>query len=165
MPTLVHLTDEKNFRNILRGGISAGRYGSGVYCMPVLPDFYITHQWLRELKRNGARSYIGVYFKLPSSELVYAGRYGKPHRHIPLGEAIKEIMELEDPLGYELIVARKIEAGEISRVRHLPQTLGWRYFPGSHNKRPCNCEYCLRGTIKGRKTLIRLDDEDAKGKG
>lgn len=40
--------------------------------------------------------------------MVFAGKYGEKHRHIKLGEAIKEIMELEDPLGYELIIDRKI---------------------------------------------------------
>jgi len=128
--------------------------------MPVLPNFYVSHQWLRELKTTGVKSYIGVYFKLPSSEMVYAGRYGKPHKHITLGEAIREIMSLEDPLGYELIINRKIVPSEITKIKNLPQNIGWRYFPGSHNKKPCNCEYCLRGSIKGRKTLKRLNKEE-----
>lgn len=160
MPTLVHLADEKNSAKIIRNGLKTGRYGTGIYCMPVLPNFYVSHQWLRELKRNGAKSYIGVYFKLASAEMVYAGRYGKKHRYISLGEAIREIMSLEDPLGYELIVERKILPAEIHKIKRLPQTLGWRYFPGSHNKKPCNCEYCLRGNINGRKTKERLDQED-----
>ena len=92
--------------------------------------------------------------------MVYAGKYGKQHRHITLGEAIKEIMNLEDPLGYELIIDRKISPEEISKIRNLPQTVGWRYFPGSNNKKPCNCGYCLRGSIKGRKTKNRLDKQD-----
>lgn len=160
MATLVHLTDEKNTSSILRNGINTGKYGFGVYCKPVLPNFYVSHQWLRELKRNGARSYVGVYFKAPSSEMVYAGRYGKPHRFITLGEAIKDIMSLEDPLGYELIIDRKIAPEAISKIKHLPQTLGWRYFPDSHGKKPCNCEYCLRASIKGRRTKNRLDKLD-----
>jgi hypothetical protein len=160
MPTLVHLADEKNSKKIIQNGLKTGRYGTGVYCMPVLPNFYVSHQWLRELKRSGARSYVGVYFKAPSSEMVYAGKYGQKHRHITLGEAINEIMSLEDPLGYELIIDRKIEPGEITNVKHLPQTLGWRYFPGSHNKKPCNCEYCLRGNIKGKRTYNRLNKEE-----
>lgn len=159
MPTLVHLTDEKNTGKIKNGGLSAGRFKSGVFAMPVLPDFYITHQWLRELKRSGARNFVGVYFKIPSSEMVYAGRYNRRHRFISLGEAIKEIMALTDPMGYELIIDRKIEAKEIIKIKHLPQTIGWRYFPESHNKKPCNCEYCLKGTIKGKRTLDRLNEE------
>ncbi|RYE59023.1 MAG: hypothetical protein EOP48_02185 [Sphingobacteriales bacterium] len=71
-------------------------------------------------------------------------------------------MSLEDPLGYELIIDRKISAEEISRIKNLPQTIGWRYFPGSHDNKPCNCEYCLRGSIKGRKTKNRLDRLDGE---
>ncbi|GEO05082.1 hypothetical protein AAE02nite_27460 [Adhaeribacter aerolatus] len=159
MPTLVHLADEKNSLKIIKNGIKTGKYGNGVYCMPVLQNFYVSHQWLRELKRSGAKSYVGVYFKVPSAEMVFAGKYGQKHRHITLGEAIKEILSLADPLGYELILDRKIAPEEITKIRHLPQTLGWRYFPGSHNKKPCNCEYCLRGTIKGKKTQKRLNQE------
>lgn len=159
MPTLVHLTDEKNSAKIKAAGISIGKYGAGIFAMPVLPSFYISHQWLRELKRSGARTFVGVYFKIPSSEMVYAGRYNQKHRYISLGEAVKEIMLLEDPLGYELILERKIQAKEILRIRHLPQNIGWRYFPNSHNKKPCNCEYCLRGAIKGKKTFDRLNEE------
>lgn len=157
MPTLVHLADERDISKILNAGIKIGKHSFGVYAMPVLPEFYVSHQWLRELKQSGARTLVGVYFKLKSDELVYAGLYGKPHKHIPLGEAIKQIMSLENPLGYELIIDRKIQPGEISKIRHLPQNLGWRYMPDSHNTRPCNCEYCLRGQIKGKRTKDRLD--------
>ena len=160
MPTLVHLADERDSARILQGGIKPRWRGSGVYCMPVLPNFYVTHQWLRELKRSGVKTFVGVYFKLPDEEMVFAGRYNQRHRHIKLGEAIKEIMSLEDALGYELIIDRKIEAGEISNIRHLPQNLGWRYAPHIHNKPPCSCEYCLRGSIKGRRTMNRLNRED-----
>ena len=156
MPTLVHLADEKNSQQIIKNGLKTGKYGNGVYCMPVLPNFFVSHQWLRELKRGGVKSYVGVYFKVTSAEMVFAGKYGQQHRHITLGEAIKEVLGLADPLGYELILDRKILPEEIIRIKNLPQTLGWRYFPGSHNKKPCNCEYCLRGTIKGNKTQKRL---------
>lgn len=157
MPVLVHLADEKDAKKILNGGLKHGR---GVYCMPVLPNFYVSHQWLRELKRGGVKTYVGIYFRIHSKELVYAGKYNNPHKHITLGEAIKEIMTLEDPLGYELIIDRKIEASEITKVKALPQTIGWRYKPGSKGTKPCNCEYCLRGEIKGKRTQKRLNDEE-----
>lgn len=160
MPTFVHLADERDAEMIRKNGIKIRKGGGGVYCMPVIRNFYLSHQWLRELKRDGTRTIVGVYFKMTSSEMVYAGRYGQRHTHIPVGEAIKEIMSLEDPLGYELIVDRKIEAKEIVGIKHLPQTLGWRYMPDGHNKKPCACVYCLKGTIKGRRTLDRLDTPD-----
>lgn len=160
MPTLVHLTDEKNSEKIRSSGISMGKNGLGIFAMPVLPNFYVSHQWLRELKRSGAKTFVGVYFKAPSSEMVYAGKYNQRHRHIPLGEAIKEIMESEDPLGYELIFNRKIASSEIFKLKHLPQKIGWRYAPQSHNTKPCNCEYCLKGTIKGKRTQERLNKDE-----
>src|ERR1700722_19315645 len=113
MPILVHLADERAGASIKRSGIKIGKGREGIFCMPVLPNFYVSHQWLRELKRNGARTFIGIYFRLDTKTLVYAGKYNEPHRQIELGVAIKEIMTLEDPLGYELIVARKIEPKEI----------------------------------------------------
>ncbi len=159
MPTLVHLADEKDSEKIRGAGIKIRKNGTGVFCMPVLPNFYVSHQWLRELKRWGARTFVGVYFRVDSSEMVYAGKYGDSHRLISLGGAIKEIMSLEDPLGYELIIDRKIQAKEITKITHLPQKLGWRYFPGSHNKKPCACEYCLKGMIKGKRTLNKLNPD------
>lgn len=160
MPILVHLADEKNHKKILNGGIRIGKTQTGIYCMPVLQNFYVTHQWLRELKSAGAKTYIGVYFRIPSSHLVYAGKYGAAHKHISLGEAIKEIMSLEDPLGYELIIDRKIEPSEITKVKHLPQTIGWRYMPGSHSRKPCGCEFCNKGRIKGNRLRKKIQDQN-----
>lgn len=91
--------------------------------------------------------------------MVYAGKYNEEHRHISLGEAIKEIMSLDDPLGYELIVDRKIEAKEVEKIRILPQKLGWRYFPSSHNKKPtCSCPICIAsGSIKGKRLRDKIE--------
>jgi hypothetical protein len=158
MPILVHLADEKHSKKILNGGIKIGRTRKGIYCMPVLPNFYVTHQWLRELKSSGAKTLVGVYFRVDTSELVYAGKFSKPHRHIPLGEAIKEIMTLDDPLGYELIIDRKIESVEIIKIKHLSQIIGWRYMPDSHLKKPCTCEFCTKGTIKGNRLRKKAKD-------
>jgi hypothetical protein len=69
MATLVHLTPEKNASRILRHGINVGR---GIFCMPVLPHYYITHQWVRELKRQGQRSIVAIYFQVPADEVVLA---------------------------------------------------------------------------------------------
>jgi hypothetical protein len=159
MPTLVHLADEREKASIKRNGIKIGKDRNGIFCMPVLPNFYISHQWLRELKRNGARTFIGIYFKLDTKVLVYAGKYNEPHRQMELRVAIKEIMTLEDPLGYELIVDRKIEPKEINKIKLLPSKIGWRYFPHSHLKRPtCACPVCIqRGSIKGRKLREKLE--------
>ncbi|GAO44794.1 HEAT repeat domain-containing protein [Flavihumibacter petaseus] len=157
MPTLVHLADERDAQKIQNGGIKVGKFRSGIFCMPVLPNFYVTHQWLRELKRGGVKTFVGVYFKIDSSQMVFAGKYNEEHKHISLGQAIKEIMNLDDPLGYELIIDRKIEPDEIEKVRRLPQTIGWRYKPDSKGSRPCGCDYCIRSSIKANKIRERLN--------
>jgi len=159
MPVLVHLTDEREATSIRKNGIKIEKKRKGVFCMPVLQDFYVSHQWLRELKRSGARTYIGVYFKIDSNEMVYAGKYNEVHQHISLGQAIKEIMSLDDPLGYELIIDRKIDAKEIDKIRFLPQKIGWRYFPASHSKKPtCTCPVCISsGSIKGKRLRDKLN--------
>ena len=67
MTMLVHITPAKNTRAIRRSGIravSGGHEGvSGVYCLPVLPSYQITHQWVRELRRGGQRTLVAVYFQ------------------------------------------------------------------------------------------------------
>lgn len=155
MPVLVHLADERESVSIKKNGIKPGKFRSRIYCMPVLPQFYVSYQWLRELKRRGVRTYVGVHFKLDSKTMVYAGHYHQGHKYTSLGEAIKEIMEMEDPLGYEILVDRKIEAKEITKIKSLPQNIGWRYKPHSHGQKPCGCKYCQEGLIKSRKIMDR----------
>lgn len=160
MPILVHITGEKNSARILRSGIALGGFRRAVFFMPVVQDHFISHQWLRELRRGGARVLVGVYFRLPSEELVWAGRYNETHRQVPLGSAIRELNSLTDPLGFELFIGRKIAAAAITRIRHLPQKIGWRYMPHAHGKKPCGCPACLpRGSIKSRNIRERYDPD------
>lgn len=138
MPTLVHLADVKEIASIRKNGIKISKWRPGIYCMPVTPDFYVSHQWLRELKRCGIRTICAVYFRLPATELVFAGRYNMEHRHIALSEAMADFMDAEekDKLGYELIVPRKILPGEIQSIKPLPQNIGWRFHPESKDTKP-----------------------------
>lgn len=53
------------------------------------------------------------------------------------------------PLGYEIIIDRKIEAKEIDKIKSLPQNIGWRYKPRANGLKPCGCDYCIKSTIKG----------------
>ncbi len=146
MPTLVHLADEKDATSIKRNGIKIGKHRQGIYCMPVTPNFFMSHQWLRELKRRGVKTYVAVYFKAPSKTMVYAGYFNSDHKHITLGEAIKEMQDT--PLGYELIIDRKIEAKEIEKIINITQTVGWRVSPDAKGRKPCSCDFCIRGDIK-----------------
>jgi hypothetical protein len=158
MPSLVHITDEKNSARILRAGIALGGFRRAIFFMPVVQNHFISHQWLRELRRSGARVLVGVYLRLPSDEVVWAGKYNEPHRQMPLGQAIRELNSLGDPLGFEMFVGRKIGPGSIIRIRHLPQNIGWRYQPHAHGTKPCGCPACLpRGSIKSRSIRERYD--------
>ncbi len=163
MPILTHLASEKASGSIRRSGIraisSASGTPNGVFCMPMLPNFLATHQWLRELRRRGQRTIVAVDFRLSSGEPVWAGHYGRAHEEMGLGEAIGMLMNVPDSLGFEVVVPRAIRPGEIMRVRSLGQVYGWRYFPHAHGKRPtCACRMCLpKGTIKSRRLRDRLD--------
>jgi hypothetical protein len=160
MPTLVHITDEKNSAAILRSGIRLPRETRAVYFMPVTQSHFVSHQWIRELRRRGAKVLVGVYFRLPSSELVWAGRFNVPHQLITLGAAIKEMQSLEDPLGYEVFVNRAVLASEIQKIRAVSQTVGWRYMPHAHGRELCGCPSCLpRGSIKSRRLRERLEPD------
>jgi hypothetical protein len=60
-----------------------------------------------------------------------------------------------------VVIPRRIESGEIHRVRALPQVLGWRFSPDAKGKRPfCTCKYCTRGEFGARKLRARLGSPD-----
>lgn len=160
MPTLVHLADLNDAEKIKRNGIKIHRYRRGVYCMPVTPNFYVSHQWVRELRRSGVKTYVGVYFKLPDDEPVYAGKYFEGHKPMALAEAIRELNSLSDALGYEVIVGRKILPAEILRVKNLPQIVGWRVSPDAKGSQPCGCRFCQLGRIKGSRISERFSIDE-----
>ena len=162
MPVLTHLTPEKDAGAIRRSGIRAASagYGTprGVFCMPILPDNFATHQWLRERKRRGERTMVAVDFRLRSDEPAWLGRHGRRHTEITVGGAVGMLMETADPRGFEIIIPRPIRSEEILRIRTPRQVVGWRYKPDAHGVRPCPCRVCLpKGTIKSSRTRLRLD--------
>jgi hypothetical protein len=131
---------------IRRNGIAPGRHSGGVFAMPVTRNFYVSHQWLRELKRRGARTFVGVYFRVPDGQVVEVGRYGRPHQTMTAAKAAAMFMGDGNRDGWEVIIPRRIAATEIHRVRTLPQVIGWRFYPEAKGKRPfCPCRYCTRG--------------------
>jgi hypothetical protein len=152
MPMLVHIAPEKDIGSIRRAGIRIGKFRNGVYAMPVLKNFVVSHQWLRELKRGGGRTLSAVHFRIPDGETVLMGHYSKEQVEVTAAQAAHAIMHAEDPLGMQIIVPRAIAPKEIHAIRSVPQVLGWRYFPGAHARKPCGCPYCQsRGAIKSRK--------------
>ena len=165
---LVHLTSQRNVARIRRRGIapSKRRFRSGgVYAMPVSPSFYLSHQWLRELRRTGTGDYVGIYFRIPDDERVEVGHYNSAHVAMTATAAARLIMAAgRGAEGYEVIVPRRIQPSEIKRMKALPQVVGWRYFPGANGRPPCACLCCERGTPGLRKLLRAVEEREAKGR-
>ena len=154
MPQFIHLADEKNISSITRSGIkiSPAWSGKGVFSTPVLQNYVVTHQWLRELKRRGMKTLVAVQFLIPADEKVLVGRYNEKPLETTAGGAIKVFREHVNGLGLQVVIPRKITAGEIRRIYMPSQVAGWRYNPEAHGKPPfCGCSYCVRGEIKNRK--------------
>lgn len=167
MPMFVHLAPESRVSLIRRNGIgrlSKPRNGvpGGIFAMPVTPNFYVSHQWLRELKRSGKGTIAGIYFRIPDDEIVWVGHYGLAHRQMSAAEAVAEFMTGESREGWEIIIPRRVGATEIHRVKTLPQVVGWRYSPGAKGSPPfCACKFCVGGTYGARRLRDRLGAPDA----
>lgn len=160
MAMFVHLTPEKNAKRIKRAGIKPTTWSrtlpDGVFAMPVTANFYISHQWLRELKSSGQRTLCGIYFRVPDDEPVYIDHFNANHSLTTAGDAVDLIMQQESAEGYEVVIPRKITRKEIHKIRRLPQNLGWRYAPDSRSRPYCACPVCaqpgtVRSKIKNRK--------------
>ena len=189
MPVFVHLTAERNLRSIRRSGIVPAkvRFGPrGVYALPVTRNFYVSHQWLRELRRWGGGTILGVYFRLPAAEPVEVGHFNRGRIPMSAAEAAGLLFQAEerDPRraraedehskrirkgqalpssaeGYEVFIPRAILLAEILRVKALPQVVGWRYRPGSNGQPPCACICCERGQYGVRKLLHKVEEAEA----
>ena len=158
MALFVHLAFETDLKSILKNGISLSKELRCVYAVPVGPNFFVSHQWLRELKRRKNGNIVGVYFRVGDDERVFAGRFNGEHVEMTAVQASGLIANGE--LGFEVMIQRKIASNEIHRMKHLPQGLGWRYYPESHGRRPCGCPYCQRGEFGGRAIREKNESED-----
>jgi len=168
MAEFVHITTVRVTRRVERSGVAArshGRAGGrGVYCMPVLPSFTLTYQWMRELRRWHPGLLVAVHLRLPDDEPVTVGRYGEPPRAVTAAEAVAVVRGLDDPRGYEVFVPRAVTCAEVRRVRDVPQGVGWRYLPGAHGRRPCPCPGCLpRGGYKVARLRRRFPYDEPPG--
>ncbi len=160
MPTFVHITCEVVAKKAKTGGLKPNRKSNrsttGVFAMALTPNFQITHQWVREVKQWRRGTMVGVYFKIPDSEMVWIGRYNQEHRQVTAAEAASMVMAETTMTGIEVIIPRSIHPKEIIRVRILPQLVGWRHYPEAHGKRPWACECCQKGAYGSRKIRARL---------
>ena len=158
MALFVHLATHEDAGSIRRAGITRLRqWGSqphGVFAMPVVLNFVVGHQWLRELKRRNAGPILGVYFRIPDEESVWVGHYHGRHQRMTAAQAAAFVMRAAEPLGFQVIIPRIIGRQELHKIRTLPQVVGWRYFPGAHGKPPCGCDYCQRAEYGARQVRI-----------
>jgi hypothetical protein len=192
MPVFVHLAPERALRSIRRSGIVPPRvrFGPrGVFALPVTHNFYVSHQWLRELRRWGSGTIVGVYFRLPGDEPVEVGHYNRGRVPMTAAQAAGLLFDAEarDPAraradderskavqrgkalptsaeGYEVFIPRAIHPSEILRVKALPQVVGWRYWPGANGRPPCTCICCERGRYGFRKLLGKVEEAEALGR-
>jgi len=166
MPMFVHLAPESRAALIRRNGIGRlrrphGAYPGGIFAVPVTRDFYVSHQWLRELRRRGRGPIVGVYFRIPDGEAVWVGHYSQAHQEMTAAVAAATFSASENREGWEVIIPRRIAAKEIHRIRSLPQVVGWRYFPAAKGKPPfCTCKYCTRGEYGAARLRARLGSPD-----
>jgi hypothetical protein len=155
MALFVHITSDTHIASFRRGGIKVSEYTHdappSVFAVPVTPNFVMTHQWLREMRRSGQRTMCAVYFRIPDDEIVYSGRYNQPRRQRTAAQTVAWWLKAKDTAGFEVLIPRKIDKREIVRVRHLRQVIGWRYSPESHTRFFCGCIVCVPpGTIRSR---------------
>ncbi|MNW23477.1 hypothetical protein D3C74_01800 [compost metagenome] len=148
MTQFIHLAPEDTISAIRRTGIRKSRIhypeaSSGVFCMPVIDDYYAVHQWLRELKRFNKKNLKAVHFRVRDQEQVYFGSFSGKHRYGTAAAAAGQFRQAEDRMGFQVIIPRSIAAAEIITVRSVSQVTGWRYSPSSKGRPPCLCPACF----------------------
>lgn len=131
----VHIADERNLRAIRRRGLRVSKAKSaatetrqvirGIFAVPLVRNLMLSHQWVREIKRHGFRYAIAVYFRIPGSEPVWAGRYGEAKKSMTAAQCAVDL-QYRELAGFEVVIPRSIRPSEIRRIRPLPQVRGWR---------------------------------------
>jgi hypothetical protein len=168
MPRFIHLSAEASAKRIAHNGISPcriPRHPSDLLCedpdrlvwaFPLLPNFTTSYQWLRELKRRGAKTIVAVIFKIDDLEPVFARHFGAEPRKMTAAEAASFIRQLENPLGFEIMIPRRTHPSEIERVWTPPQHIGWRLNPKRSMIMLCACPRCSpHGRPKSKRHRIR----------
>lgn len=144
MASFVHIADQRMARRMLRGGIRATGFVArdtesprrGVFCVPVVANFQMTYQWLRELKRRGHKLACGVQFRIGDGEPVLVGHYNEVPQEMTAAQSVAFFLQAEDSRGLQVVVPRAIAVREITSVRSVPQVTGWRFHPAAKGRRP-----------------------------
>lgn len=166
MALFVHIADEKFTAAIRRAGLRLPKQSSsqtkpwsrGVFAVPVIANFVLTHQWVREKKKWGIKTAIGVYFRLDDTTPVWCGLYNESPLQLCTAAQATALFANNPQLGFQVIIPQSIPRTAIKDIRHLPQLVGWRHFPGAHEKGiVCGCEYCMKGEFKSRRIRERYE--------
>lgn len=136
----MHITPAAAARAILRAGIRPSRgEWSGyappgwpryyVFCAPVLPSHEATFHWMRELTRWRGRC-AAVQFRIPDDQPVLVGHYGQAHAAVTAAEAVARFQRAAPaPRGLQVMIPRRVDAREITRLRKVPNFIGWTAHP------------------------------------
>lgn len=111
------------------------------------------------MKGTGRTTLSAITFRVPDDEMVFARHYREQTRAMTAAEAAGYIRGRSDPRGYEVLLPRRINPGEIARISVLPKAIGWRYYPDAKGRSPwlCDCEFCTpRGEVNASRQRARL---------
>src|SRR5258706_703303 len=111
MPIFVHPAPQPPVARIRRSGISRlrkprGDLPGGVFAVPVTRNFFLSHQWLRELKRRGVGPIAAVYFRIPDDQPVWVGHYRHAHQRMTAEQAVAHFMSADARDGWHVIIPR-----------------------------------------------------------
>lgn len=155
MPTFVHITSEDTAKKAKRGGIQpakpSGRPLRGVFAMPVTPSFQFTHQWVREVKQWRRGMMVGVYFRIPDSELVWAGHYNEQLRQMTAAHAAAHVMSQTTMTACRLSSRVGSYRRRFFAFAVCCNWSVWRHYPDAHGKQPWSCPCCQRDAYGSRK--------------
>jgi hypothetical protein len=163
MATFIHIADERAARRILCGGIRAKVFTTpdehteaprrGVFCVPVVPNFQSTFQWLRELKRRGDNRACGIQFRIDDAESVFVGHYSQWPQKMTATQSVAFFLRSDDPRGFQVIVPHAISAREITAIRPVRQVVGWRFYPAAKGRSPF---WPVKGSVNASKLRRRI---------
>ena len=164
MAIFVHIADERIRSRIHRSGIRATELLArsedlaaprrGVFCVPIVPNFQMTFQWLRELKRRGHRLACGGHFRLDDTQAVFVEHYDQVPQRMTAAQSIAFFLQAEDARGLQVVVPRAIAAREITGIRSIPQLMGWRFYPAAKGRLPL---WPAAGETKASKLRRRIE--------
>lgn len=160
MATFIHLCHETDLKRIRRAGLKVQKGRMGVYAVPATPDFYISHQWVRELRRWRPGALVALYLRIPGGMPVFFGHYNGPHTLGSADEAVAALMQGDNKLGFEAIIVGDVPASAIIRINTVRPITGWRYYPTAKGRQPCGCPACqTRGEPFSRRFRERFEAE------